>query len=587
MCGITGWISAQASCEEAVLLNMRDTLVHRGPDDAGLWRAQDGRAGLAHRRLTFLDLGASGRQPMCNEDGSMWLVFNGEIYNYLELRAELLALGHVFRSNSDSEVLLHGYEAWGQKMLGRLKGMFAFALWDEKRRQLFLARDRFGIKPLYYADFGGNFLFGSEIKAILANPCVRRDVNRKAVLDYLVYRYIPSPDTIWQGIHKLPPAHFLLFDADKQTTQTQRYWAIPDRATRLAETEAIEKVDALLLQSVREHMRADVPIGAFLSGGYDSSALVYYQRRLGFVPHTFSIGFHDWPGSEHQFALQVAEHLGVPNAHVLVGEAQLPLLEQLMYHYDEPIGDISILPTFLVSQLAATSRKAVLSGEGADELFGGYTWQKAIAPTNPWHYWLKASRRNWLTERYADAMSMGRFGKGIFERYLGPEWIEAQPNDPEWFYRANARPDLPPLKATQHLDTRAFMGELVLTKIDRASMANSLETRVPFLDHELFETVIALRQSVFYRPDVTKFLLFKNIEKHLPDNILQRKKQGFVGPDRYYMNFPWYAKTLRDGALIQAGLLTPVGLENLLKEEDHWRLWKFAVLEFWWRRWNG
>jgi asparagine synthase (glutamine-hydrolysing) len=585
MCGITGWISLRTPVQAEVLGRMRDTLVHRGPDDADLWCSPQGHAGLGHRRLTFLDLGQTGRQPMCNEDGSLWLVFNGEIYNYLELRAELQRQGHIFRSQSDSEVLLHGYEAWGPQLLDRLKGMFAFALWDEHRRQLFLARDRFGIKPLYYAHTGGHFLFGSELKAILAHPQVPRRINRKAVLDYLVYRYVPSPNTIWEDLHKLPPAHWLLYDAATEKTTVRRYWSIPDRPVQWAEKEAVERVDALLLQSVTEHLRADVPIGAFLSGGYDSSALVYYQTRLGQRPHTFSIGFHDWPESEHHYARQVADHLGVTNQHVLVGDEQLPLLETLMYHYDEPLGDISILPTYLVSQLAAADRKAVLSGEGADELFGGYSWQQSVAKVPAWRYWMQTDRRGWLTARYAEAMSMGRFEKDTFSRYLGPDWTAAVRKDPEWFYRENARPDLPALKAVQHLDTRAFMGELVLTKIDRASMAHSLETRVPFLDHELFEAVMALRKNSFFRPEQTKFLLYKNLVGHLPESILQRKKQGFVGPDRYYMNFPWYERTLRGGALIQAGVLRPAGLELLLAEKDHWRLWKFAVLEFWWRRW--
>jgi asparagine synthase (glutamine-hydrolysing) len=584
MCGITGWITARTPIERPVLERMRDSLAHRGPDDADLWISENGTAGLGHRRLTFLDLGQTGRQPMANEDGTLWLVFNGEIYNYLELRAELSGLGHIFRSQSDSEVLLHGYETWGKALLGRLKGMFAFALWDEKRRRLFLARDRFGIKPLYWARFGEHFLFGSELKALMANPNAHKQIDRGAVLDYLTYRYVPSPGTIWENVQKLPPAHCLTFDAEAGKIYVEKYWSIPDRAVSMPEKEAIEKVDALIERSVAEHLRADVPIGAFLSGGYDSSALVAYQVRLGQRPATFSIGFRDWDESEHRYARQVADHLGVPNAHVLVGDEQLPLLEQLMHFYDEPLGDISILPTYLVSQLAATERKAVLSGEGADELFGGYTWQKSIAETPLWRYWTLFDRRDWLTRRYAEAMAMGRFDRETFARLLGPDWAAARP-DPDRFYRENARPDLPPLKAFQHLDTRAFMGELVLTKIDRASMAHSLETRVPFLDHELFESVMALRQSSFFRKDRTKFLLYENLKGRLPQTILDRKKQGFVGPDRYYMRFDWYARVLRDGALVEAGLLLPQGLESLLEEKDHWRLWKFAVLEWWWRNW--
>lgn len=588
MCGIFGQVSKNAVIDPAQFNARRDTLRHRGPDDAASWFSTDGKVGLGHRRLSFLDLSAAGRQPMTNEDATLWLTFNGEIYNYLEIRAELLKKGHRFSSNTDSEVILHGYEEWGTSVVDRLKGMFAFGLWDEARRQLFLVRDRFGIKPLYYGTVDGSFCFASEIKALIKDAALRPALRHASVADYLTYRYVPSPYTVWEGIFKLPPAHCLLL-GDDVPLQVNCYWNIPMQNHHLPLANAIEETGALLDASVRTHLRSDIPIGSFLSGGYDSSALVAFMHRAGYRPNTFSIGFSDWEQSEHQYAKIVADHFELPLYTAMAGDEQLDLLDDLAYHYDEPIADISIIPTYMVSQLAAQYNKAVFSGEGADEIFGGYWWQKEIAGFSSfysWKAWLMGKwGRNPLIEKYAEAMAMGRFTAANLGEYLNPAFQNTATSDAGWFYHSHYQPREIPLKTFQYLDIKTFMGELVLTKIDRASMAHSLEVRVPFLDHELVEFALNLHPSVFFKPDVAKFLLYENIKELVPKTILQRPKQGFVGPDRYYMNIDWYARQLTDGYLIREKILLAEGLQKMILEKDHWRLWKWTVLEKWARRW--
>lgn len=590
MCGIFGQVSREKIIDPLQFDARRDTLQHRGPDDAASWFSPNGKVGLGHRRLSFLDLSAAGRQPMTNEDATLWLTFNGEIYNYVELKAELLVKGHRFSSNTDSEVILHGYEEWGTGVVDRLKGMFAFGLWDEPRKRLFLARDRFGIKPLYYGWVDGSFCFASEIKALVKDADTRPTLRHASIADYLVYRYVPSPHTIWEGIFKLPPAHWLLLQ-DGTVPQVETYWQLPIGNRYLTPFEAFTSVQELLHDSVRNHLRSDTPIGAFLSGGYDSSALAWLMTGFGPAPNTFSIGFSNWEKSEHQYAQMVADQFGLPLYTAMAGEEQLGLLEKLMYHYDEPIADISIIPTYMVSQLAAQYNKAVFSGEGADEIFGGYWWQKEIARhpnTYSWTAWVQGklpNHPNPLLEKYAEAMAMGRFTASNLGDYLHPDFRHAAAADSEWFYRSHYQPLENPLKTFQYLDVKTFMGELVLTKIDRASMAHSLEVRVPFLDHQLVELLFSMKPSVYFKPDVTKYLLHQQIQGVLPEAILRRPKQGFVGPDRYYMNIDWYARQLTEGYLLRENILLQKGLQKMIEEKDHWRLWKWTVLEKWARHW--
>lgn len=596
MCGILAQVSPQGPIDPTLFQQKRDTLTHRGPDGAGTWMSDHKQVALGHRRLSFLDLSDTGQQPMTNEDGTLWLTFNGEIYNYLELREDLIRRGHQFASETDSEVIIHAYEEWGLKALERLNGMFAFALWQTSTQTLLLARDRYGIKPLYYGSLNGSLFAASELKAILHGESARPGVSDRAIGQYLAYRFIPSPGTIWEGLFKLPPAHYVLLQPfgkkEAAFPPPQSYWEIPSPQTS-REKDIPERVDELLRQSVRRHLRSDVPIGAFLSGGYDSSALVAYMREAGTTPDTFTIGFTNWTESEDQYARLVADHLGCPLEKTIVGKEQLSLLDTLVYHYDEPIADISIIPTYLVSELASRNRKAVFSGEGADELFGGYWWQKKAATLSAWRYqlekWtdrLSGRHPTFMVEQYAEAMSMGRFTEHNLPDLLHPDRLEALDEYADWFYAAHYRGDLAPLKAFQRLDVRSFMGELVLTKIDRASMAHSLEVRVPFLDNDLFNAVFPLPPGQFFRKDITKYLLHENLKKRLPQRILDRPKQGFVGPDTYYMDIPWYAEVLRDGKLVQDQIIQASAIERLVGEQKHWELWKLAVLEKWMQRWT-
>lgn len=592
MCGIIGQINFSNQIDEKVFSSMRDSIAHRGPDGFGSWFSEDRKIAFGHRRLSFLDLTESGKQPMCNEDETIWLTFNGEIYNYVELKKELELAGHRFNSTTDSEVIIHGFEQWGKDVVSRMKGMFAFGLWNEKEKKLFLARDRFGIKPLYYYKGNSSFIFASEIKGIVANPEVEREIDFSSMADYLTYRYVPSPKTIWKYIKKLPAANYLEMDLSGNASVNE-YWKIHYGNRGMKASDAIEKVDELLMNSVATHIRSDVPVGSFLSGGYDSSAMVYYLSRINYKPQTFSIGFEGWSESEHLYAEMVAQQFGTKHTSTIVGAESLDILENLAGVYDEPLADISIIPTYLVSKAASQNVKAVFSGEGADELFCGYSWHYALSNTNPFvsgllrlKSYFTSPEKNYFVGQYAQAMAMGRFEHDSISTILNPDLQSSVPQFSDWFYADNYKKNISTIKAFQNMDIKCFMGELVLAKIDRASMANSLEVRVPFLDHELYEFVLSLDDSVYFKPGEKKFLLRENIKNHLPQKIMNRQKQGFVGPDSYYMNIDWYSTLLRQGRLLKDQIIRKEELEKLILQKDHWRLWKIAVLEMWYSRWN-
>ena len=591
MCGIVGQWNKNVAVNAATFNTMRDALAHRGPDGFGTYITDDQLLALGHRRLSFLDLGESGKQPLSNEDESVWTTFNGEIYNYLELRAELKAKGHVFKSNSDTEVLVHGYEEWGSALPSKLKGMFAFGIWDAKKKELFLARDRFGIKPLYYYQDTDCFAFSSEIKALKKNPKFSFSLSNKSICDFLTYRYVPSPNTIWKEVSKLAPAHYMIV-GENGILEIQNYWSLSSGDKKTNRKELVDEMASRLEASVKQHLQSDVPVGSFLSGGYDSSALVYLMNKLGYQSSTYSVGFDGWDRSEHQYAEIVAERFGMDHHSKILDEGGLELLNRLSYVYDEPLADISIIPTYAVSQMAASNVKAVLSGEGADELFGGYTWQHD-------HMANLASRSNLqriaeklklrssidMVEYYGQSMAMGRFNQESLPKILHQNVLEALPNDSEWFYRQHFNQHLTPLKSIQTMDIRCFMGELVLTKIDRASMANSLEVRVPFLDHELFELLFKYNETTYFEAGTQKVILKSIIKDAMPKQILQRAKQGFVGPDSFYQNIDWYERELVGGMLIQNRIITEIGLRNLIQQKQHWHLWKLLVLEKWYREW--
>ncbi|MCW3127497.1 MAG: asnB [Bacteroidetes bacterium] len=590
MCGIAGHIKVHGKVDRVVFDRMRDSLAHRGPDDADSLFLMDDKVALGHRRLSFLDLSAAGRQPMSNEDDTIWIVLNGEIYNYIELREMLVKEGHIFKTHSDTEVILHGYEQWGIEVVSKLKGMFAFGLVDTVKGKVYLVRDRFGIKPLYYRHDDTGLSFASELKAILEDRTVKREIDFSSFADYFVYRYIPSPKTIWKGISKVPPAFYMEYDIDSNQLRTKEYWTIPFGRGTASEDELVHAFGDKLDESVRIHARSDVPVGSFLSGGYDSSAVVYYLAHAGYKPETFSIGFDHWENSEHKYAEIVAKKYNVPFSSTIANASSLDLLDIMPQVYDEPIADISIIPTWLVSHLAVQKVKAVMSGEGADELLGGYSWQKEFFART--HVPLLQKIKDYFrvnkpstVDYYAEAMAMGRFDAKELSLLFTEDYQQYVPQDTDWFYRKNYDASLSPLQSIQKMDIKCFMGELVLTKIDRASMANSLEVRVPFLDHELFETVLKANEETYFKPDVTKFLLHENIKDHLPEEILNRKKQGFVGPDSYYMDLDLYKGIMDESKLVSDGVIRKEYYLQLLANKEHWKLWKLIVMEKWYKKW--
>ncbi len=589
MCGIAGQVNLGRPIVEQDINAMNDALRHRGPDGFGTYLNESKTVGLGHRRLSFLDLSEAGKQPMSAADGKLWITYNGEVYNYVELRAELEGKGYQFKSHTDTEVILHGYEEWGHDVLKRLKGMFALAIWDENRKELFLARDRFGIKPLYYYHQNGNFVFASEIKGIKANITVNTTLDLTSFADYFVYRYVPTPKSIWNEVKKVPVASYLILKADG-STEVKQYWNVPFAENTISDKDAVEKFDELFLNSVKTHARSDVPVGSFLSGGYDSSAIIYYMSRFGYTPSTFAIGFEGWDVSEHLFAEMVAKQYHTDHHNLILESQSLDLLDHLVWVYDEPNGDISTIPTYLVSQEAAKSVKAVMSGEGSDEFLVGYQWQKEYEPKRSslkeqLLSLVRSDSNPYILRYYANAMAMGRFDSNELQKLLHPDLHQNINPNPDWYYHSLYNKSLPDLKAIQVMDVKHFMGELVLAKIDRASMANSLEVRVPFLDHEICEFVFQLKSDVYYKKSETKHLLYQNIKGHLPNEVLQRKKQGFVGPDKYYMNLPWYESRLNESRLVKDGIVNGGYIQQLLANKDHWRLWKVAVMETWYRRW--
>lgn len=591
MCGILGRWNTNRIIDRQAFRIARDTMTHRGPDGCGEFFSEECNIALGHRRLSFLDLSESGTQPFSNENNTIWCTVNGEIYNYPELKKNLEEQGHVFRSACDSEIVVHAYEEWGIDFISRLKGMFAFGLFDSMDNTMIIARDRFGIKPLYYFFNDDTFIFSSELKGIVSFGDVNPEIDMSAFTDYFVYRYVPPPKTIWKGIYKLPPASVLI-KKQGMVHEIREYWTLNISNKKGPDTDIIKEVDQQLLNSVGKHLMSDVPVGSFLSGGFDSSALVYYCSRNGYTPQTFSIGFENWEKSEHQYAGMVADIFGTEHSDKIVDNGDLDIVDLLMNHYDEPIADISIIPTYIVSKSARQHVKAVLSGEGADEIFAGYTWHRNDRSNQSFSEWLyhtvkRSDKNHYSVKGYSNAMAMGKFDSHQLKELLNPTLHKHINDDPDWFYRSHFKEKLSPVKRFQYMDIKTFMAELVLTKVDRASMANGLEVRVPFLDHELVEYMFALDENSYIKKNVQKFVLHENLKGVLPSEILQRKKQGFVGPDKYYENFEWYRSVIYGGKLIENGLVNEKCIDDWFEKKEHWKLWKLAVMEKWYKKWVG
>ncbi|TAM61112.1 MAG: amidotransferase 1, exosortase A system-associated [Rhodanobacter sp.] len=626
MCGLAGIVSSHHVCvDEGILLAMRDAQLHRGPDEAGLYRGEG--VGLAHRRLSILDL-AHGQQPMVDEAAGLALVYNGELYNFPSLKAELEALGVVFQSRCDTEVLLRAWQQWGEACLPRLVGMFAFAVWDMRARRVYLARDQIGIKPLYYGfTSSGDLVFASELKGLLAHPGVERRLDPRALEDYLALGYVPDPKSIYRGVYKLSPGHWLSWRADDPEPVPQQYWDVPfDRTADVTEDEAAAQLRSLLDEAVAGQMIADVPLGAFLSGGVDSSAVVASMSRASRQPvRTCSIGFDHGGFDETVFAHRVAGHLHTRHFEQRVSADDYALLDTLAAVYDEPFSDSSALPTYRVCELARTQVTVALSGDGGDENFAGYrryrlhAWESSLRARLPLSlrkrvFGLLGSiypKADWAPRPLRAKTTLQALARDDVEAYYHSVSItsaamrqrlystrfkhELQGYSALAVFRAHAKraPTDHPLLLAQYLDLKTWLPGDILTKVDRASMAHSLEVRVPLLDHRLVEWASSLPPGLKLKGGTGKYLLKKALEPDLPHEVLYRTKMGFRVPLAAWLRGP-LAKRVREalltGAIAECGYFEPVMLDRLVRQHaagrhDHSAtLWSLLMLDAFLRR---
>jgi asparagine synthase (glutamine-hydrolysing) len=574
MCGIAGIIDLKHAPgrepDRGFLKSMTDAISHRGPD-AGNFHFEPGIA-LGHRRLSIIDI-ASGHQPMCNEDDSVWVVFNGEIYNFESVRTELELLGHRFKTNSDTEIIVHGWEAWGTECLAKFRGMFAFVLWDRNKRKVFMARDRLGVKPMYYSVLdSGLLLFGSELKALTAHPQCPKQINDAAIEDYLALGYIPDPKSIYQSIHKLPPAHFILWSVAEQSRpaemQPQRYWSVPfGQEQKISEVEAVEQLEQLLAESIRLRMISEVPLGAFLSGGVDSSVVVAAMSAVSDQPvKTCSIGFDAAGFDETEYAQAVAKQYKTDHSEFRVSGDDSVLFNQLTDIYDEPYADASAIPTFRVCQLARQRVTVALSGDGGDETFGGYrryrlhmgeekvrsaipiALRKMLFKPLGVMYPKLGFAPQWMRAKSTfqglarDSVEAYFHSVSITPLALRQQLKTSQFNDKlqgyeayEVFRKAAAYGPANPMSMIQHIDYETYLPGDINVKVDRASMAHSLEVREPLMDHKLVEWAAKLDRNVHIDPMQGKKVLKSLARRSIPSDIIDRPKQGFIVPINHWL----------------------------------------------------
>jgi asparagine synthase (glutamine-hydrolysing) len=625
MCGIAG-MAGSLRTHRATLQSMTDALLHRGPDGEGVFWSDD--VGLGMRRLAIIDV-TGGDQPIYNEDGSVCVVYNGEIYNFLELRAELEGRGHHFVTNSDTEVIVHAYEEYGLECLERLWGMFAIALWDAREQRLLLARDRLGKKPLvYYANSSGGLVFGSELQAVLAHPSVPREIDPRAIDDYLTYLYVPAPTTAYRGVKKLPPGHRLVWQAGHITVEP--YWRVRfSEKLRISEHEAVEQFGVLLRDAVRRRLIADVPLGAFLSGGMDSSSVVAEMAELSTTPvKTFSIGFGERDFDELRYAAQVAERFETDHHELVVEPRALDVLPTLVRHYGEPYGDSSAIPTYYVARMTRQHVTVALNGDGGDEVLAGYErhWGARIAarydtiPRFVRHGLIRPlvplvpeprERRAFLrrAKRFMAAAHLspvdrylhwvGAFSAAQKSALYSDDFATALGGNQSvhWLRETlSGEPLLDPVDAVLRADTLLYLPEDLLAKVDIASMANSLETRSPLLDHRLVEFCAGLPSSYKLHGRTSKWLLRQLMRDRLPPAILTRPKMGFGVPVGEWLRGelrPLLEDTVLSSAALNRGYFRPQAVQSLV--DDHLsrradrtaHIWALLMLELWFREFVG
>ena len=624
MCGICGIVYHDPTrpVTEELVQSMNNSIHHRGPDDSGVYVSNN--VGLGFRRLAIIDLSPAGHQPMTNEDGSVWIVFNGEIYNHLELREEMLRKGHTYRSRTDSETIIHLWEEEGERCVERLQGMFAIAIWDSNKQTLFLARDREGKKPLFYAQLPDRLLFGSEIKAILQDPAFHAAPDLEAIHLYLAYQSVPAPYSAFKGIKKLPAAHTLLYKNGQITLRN--YWKLSYKEKRLIKTPQDEialqeEIIERLREAVRLRLMSDVPLGAFLSGGIDSSIIVALMAELMSQPvKTFSIGFTYEEYNELPYARQVAERYETEHHEFIVTPDAQAIIPDLVWHYNEPFADSSAIPTYYVSKMAREYVTVVLTGDGGDENFAGYgryqnQGEYALNKSYP-SLMYRLLRPNGLLQTFTQhgggwAKNLNRlkdldqqkllyyyrithFHEGYQSQLYTPAFWEKLNGltTVDWMLdilrQSDARNDL---DATLDLDLKLYLPDTLMTKTDIASMAHSLEARAPMLDHKFLEFVASIPPELKLKNGVEgKYIFKKAVEPYLPHDIIYRKKMGFGVPIEH-----WFRHELRDMVrdvllsqqATQRGYFRREYIENILDrhqtggESWHYLIWNLLMLELW------
>ncbi|HXL80436.1 MAG TPA: asparagine synthase (glutamine-hydrolyzing) [Pyrinomonadaceae bacterium] len=623
MCGIVGIVRSDGlDVDRALLTRMADAVRHRGPDDDGFYL--NGPVGLGMRRLSIIDL-AGGAQPIHNQDRSAWIVFNGEIYNYRQLRDQLEKLGHTFYTNSDTEAIIHAYDQYGADCPKHLRGMFAFAIWDERTQELFLARDRVGKKPVLYAQVNGQLVFGSEFSALLQHPDIGKDIDFEALNHYLSFMCVPAPLTAYREIRKLEPGHSLRYR--KGEIRIERYWQ-PDfsRKVDISEQEAGEEAIKILRDAVKVRLMSEVPLGAFLSGGIDSSAVVALMSEESSAPvKTFSIGFEEQEFSELQHARRVAAHVGADHHEFIVRPDALEVLPILVEHYGEPYADSSAVPTYYVARETRKHVTVALNGDGGDESFAGYERYAAMRLAEKYHR-IPAVLRDTVLRQAIELMPSSETKRGRVrdvkrfveaaslpkvERYL--RWLsvfdsqakqdlctdnfrqKTQAHSPAgiidpWFARANGSGIVDAALLT---DIMTYLPNDLLVKVDIATMANSLEARSPFLDHHVIEFAASLPEKYKLRGLTTKYLLKQVLKKLLPAENVDRRKMGFGVPIGHWFRGklqPFLRETILSESALKRGLFKPDAVKRLVElhtrsERDYsHQLWTLLMLELWFRR---
>jgi asparagine synthase (glutamine-hydrolysing) len=570
MCGIVGELKSSGRISRSLFAEMRNTLRHRGPDDRADQFLNEDRVAIGHTRLSIIDPSVNGRQPMASDGKDVWVTFNGEIYNHTELRQQLSLLGHRFIGHSDTEVLLRAYLEWGENLVNRLSGMFAFAIWDQKTASFLLARDRFGIKPLYLYHTPHRSVFASEIKAILRDPQVPRRLDVDAIRSYFQVRYIPQPRTPWLDIEKIPPATCIRIDQYGNRRQW-RYWEPAPERKMLPRSLAMEESLSLLNAAVGSQLSADTAVGMLLSGGLDSSSVLAMAISNGWRPETFTVGFDKWDLSEHNRAKVAADSFGVTHEASMLGCMDESDFYKATWQYDDLLGGTSFLPTLALSRMAGRRVKVALGGDGGDELLAGYNWYPhdpdAVKPGKAFILYVKAM--SWLGMGSSDVDQL------IPESRYG--------FDASAFLKQQFQPELGTRKALQLLDIHTFLPEVVLAKVDRASMAHGLEVRVPFLDNNFADFMLSLDESVYTSSAHPKPFLRSFLMNQVPTAFFNHVKQGFSAPLHIVFNHHAAHDAILNSAAIKDGFLSVQQVRMRLRDP----IVAFAIRLFcaWYETW--